>query len=588
MWLLILLTVATSWSIFYFPNLGMGHDGNHEARIFEMAAGLRDGIFPVIWSANLAYGYGMPLFEFYAPLPYLVGAIFHLIGFNLGQSVEAIILFANILTLIGSYLLAKTLFKNQWTATLVSALIMLAPYRAVDLYIRSAISEAWAIAFLTYVFLGIILLIKNIKSGTFVLAIAFACLVLSHNLTALMSMPFVIIFAIFYLFLNAESKKQAFFSFLRLSFAGVFGLALSAFYFLPALVEKNLTKINEFTLSSYYDFHQHFLYIRQFLEPWGAWEYGGSGWGPNDEMSYFLGFPQLLVLFLAGLQIFWSIIRFKKLKDKRPLFLQISLIFLIALSLFLTLLKTQKIWELFSFTAYFQFPWRLLSVALIFIGLLAGNLHRFLNQKYQKVFFFIIFVVLILFNTRYFRSEKYEDHTVSYKDYAFEIRTERSNNLYDYMPRDINFFRKVGFYLYKDPKFNSLNAPPTAIFADELISKYQANLITNKSSEKVFSVFLPENKVIVLNMAYYPGFVAQSDGKKVNVFPSANGLISLELPAGSQIVAVKLQDTPIRFYSKLISILSCLVLFGLILFHSKNCPLPVTINCCRTGLTKSV
>jgi hypothetical protein len=39
----------------------------------EMERSLQRFEFPVRWSANFGFGYGMPLFNFYAPLPYYLG-----------------------------------------------------------------------------------------------------------------------------------------------------------------------------------------------------------------------------------------------------------------------------------------------------------------------------------------------------------------------------------------------------------------------------------------------------------------------------------------------------------------------------------
>lgn len=89
--LLLIILVATSWSLVR-AGLGTGHDLNHQARIYEMAAGLREGDFPVIWSQNFAFGYGMPLFEFYAPLPYYFGAACYLLGrqFDFGCQIDGL------------------------------------------------------------------------------------------------------------------------------------------------------------------------------------------------------------------------------------------------------------------------------------------------------------------------------------------------------------------------------------------------------------------------------------------------------------------------------------------------------------------
>lgn len=572
LFLLTVVLITTSWSLLY-KGLGFGHDLNHQARVFEMANGLVDGSFPVIWSENLAYGYGMPLFEFYAPLPYFIGALFYLAGFNLTYSVEIIVLLANIFTIIGGYLLGKNLFKDKWVAILVTSVIALAPYRAVDLFIRTAISEAFAITFLPYVLLGIIWIVENKKFGWLVMSFSFAGLVLSHNLTALMSLPFLIAFAIFYLLLKAKSWQDGLVKLWRLLTSGILGLGLTAFYFIPALLEKDFTKINEFTLSSYYNFHQHFLYIRQFFEPWGAWEYGGSGWGPNDEMSYFLGFAQLAIIVFAIVQLVWFSFKFKKIKDfKYELLIQLSFLFLIGTSLVLTLLKVEKLWELFSFTVYFQFPWRLLSVTLVFIGLLAGSSYLFLQKKHRLIYFVAIFSLLVVFNTRYFQSEKYVDYSTDYQDYAAVIRNETSNNLYDYIPKDVSFFQKVGFYLYKNPKFLTLNAPATSIFSSDFETSFQPKLILDSSTKKEFFISLPSEHNISLNIAYYPGWMVSSNGKNILLKADENGLISFILPSGEQNVVVQFKDTLVRFWSKVISVLSLIFTAVIIYLNVKHLP----------------
>ena len=58
------------------------HDDTQVARVFEMAKGLSDGMLPVRWSADLGYGFGYPIFNFYDPLPYYVGAVIEMVGLN--------------------------------------------------------------------------------------------------------------------------------------------------------------------------------------------------------------------------------------------------------------------------------------------------------------------------------------------------------------------------------------------------------------------------------------------------------------------------------------------------------------------------
>ena len=78
---LILIFLASSYYLlqsgFFYV-----HDFPIAARVAEMAGAISSGHFPVRWSANFGYGFGMPLFNFYAPLPYIVGALFYFLNIN--------------------------------------------------------------------------------------------------------------------------------------------------------------------------------------------------------------------------------------------------------------------------------------------------------------------------------------------------------------------------------------------------------------------------------------------------------------------------------------------------------------------------
>ena len=102
------IILASSWALLH-PGIFKIHDFVHGARIAEMARGLNDGQFPVIWSQNFGYGYGMPLFVFYAPLPYFIGAGFYMFGLPLVVSVKLLFLLCTIFTAIGAYKLGSIL-----------------------------------------------------------------------------------------------------------------------------------------------------------------------------------------------------------------------------------------------------------------------------------------------------------------------------------------------------------------------------------------------------------------------------------------------------------------------------------------------
>ena len=195
---LILIFLASSYSVFHSSFFHV-HDFTHAARIAEMARGLDQGQFPVRWSENFGYGFGMPLFNFYAPLPYFVAAIFLKLGLNVILSIKLLYLSINFLTLFGAYLLGKKLF-GRWGGLLLSAAYTLAPYRALNLFIRGAISEAFAMAFLPFVIYAIVSFIsKKDKKYLLLLTVSLFSIIISHNLTALIFIPIAGFFTFIYL-----------------------------------------------------------------------------------------------------------------------------------------------------------------------------------------------------------------------------------------------------------------------------------------------------------------------------------------------------------------------------------------------------
>jgi hypothetical protein len=59
-------------------------------RLHQLMANLREGVFPVRWMPDAAYGLGYPFFNFYASLPYYFAAIFNFIGFDLLTSIKIV------------------------------------------------------------------------------------------------------------------------------------------------------------------------------------------------------------------------------------------------------------------------------------------------------------------------------------------------------------------------------------------------------------------------------------------------------------------------------------------------------------------
>ena len=190
------------------------------------------------WLPGLWAGFGGHDFFFYAPLPFWLGA--SSVAPLCGTCTPATVLTVTCgLFLIASgwtmFAFLRSMFHRQ-AATAGAIAYMILPYHLlVDWFLRQAVGEFIAFAFLPLVALGMERLRRD-EGGGSVLALGVAGLCLSHLPTALLAGH---VFAVVGIFLAlAGDRRPA--DRLRilgsLSLHGGLGLALAAFYWLPAIV----------------------------------------------------------------------------------------------------------------------------------------------------------------------------------------------------------------------------------------------------------------------------------------------------------------------------------------------------------------
>lgn len=545
--------IVVNWPLFH-AELFHVHDFVHGARIAEMLRGLQEGQWPVRWSGNFGYGYGMPLFEFYAPFPYVVGAGWYCLSGNLTQSVKLLWLLPNILTFIGTYLLGRKLFGR--TGGLIAALCFtLAPYRAVNLYIRGAISESWGMMTFPWIMWAYMEIFEKRKWAKINFTLWLIVLMLSHNLMTMIFLPMFALFALSY-YLIHKQQKHSFRLFLSSVFSGVVAIGISSFYLFPALLEKQYTQIEDRILTGYFHYSQHFLYIRQFFRE--NWKYGGSQWGPDDDISFFLGYIQLFFLSLLALSLgkvlLTYLIKEKKnmnvsmfytyLKKKNfsSFLLLPVLALLLILSLYFSLGKSQFIWDSVQPLQIVQFPWRFLSTASFFIALLAASTTLFTKRILRIVLLSLVFIFTLIPAVRYFQPEYYlENSEALYYSDPVRIRTEMSGILPDFIPIDVS---------------EELHPRATEKFQIDQLPSDQYQILVDRAHEKAIRFSLPEATTVDLPIANYPGWQGFIDGEKVETQKNNIGLLTFNLPSETSLLSVKLTETPVRLTSDIISLVS--------------------------------
>ena len=529
-WIVGLLLILSIPSVFALIHRGFfpTHDFIYVARISEMFKSLSDGQFPVRWVSG--FRYGDPTFNFYAPLPYYLGAFFHLLGVGFLDSSKMLFGLSFILSAFSMYLLGKELY-GRVEGVLSSMLYLYAPYRSIDIYVRGTLNEAWAFVFFPLIFLFLIKLSKTQSfRNTVLLGLSLAGLFYTHNIMTILFVPFFGFYAVYLLINKKFDKKFMFGIFLSV----LLGLGLGASFLIPALFEKKFVQTTYLT-SGYFNYIGHFVAVRQWFDsPWG---YGASLWGSKDDLSFQLGVTQWILIF--GAMILYCT---KKvyLNKKHVIFLPVLLTILI-FSLFLQHNKSTFIWQTLPILAYTQFPWRLLAVSVFFAALIGGYGMTLINNQKIKIALSSFFVVLLLLvNYKYFKPKEYYLDSVD-EHYVGVSVLERDDKIpKDYLP--------IWVKNIKDEEM----VAPILISGKADISSFFKN-----SKSASFNVKAQTDSVIEIPLTYFPGWATEIDGNEVQCNPTDLGLISIAVKAGEHSVSLEFKDTPIRVIGNLLTV-ACL------------------------------
>jgi len=530
------------------------HDNTQVARIYEMGKALKDGMFPVRWVSDLGYGYGYPLFNFYAPLAYYMGGLLIIFGANVLLATKITMILGVLFSGISMYFLAKAFF-GRIPAILSSLLYVYATYHAVDIYVRGDLAEFYAYAFIPLAFYGIWKSYETRKWSYITLgAFGFAAVILSHNLTAFMISPFLAAVAIgLSVVAYKKNRKGAFAPLTSL----IFGVLLSAFYWIPVFSEMKYTNVLS-QIGRGADFRDHFVCLSQFwYSPWG---YGGSVPGCNDGLSFMIG---KIHIFLAILGFFSGILLIKKYKKQAISLIVATLLFLCGI--FFAVNWSLFLWKLIPQMAFLQYPWRFLVIISFAASFLGGGFLYTVNVLFQKKHAYVarygqltlatVFILLLLFFQRKFfvpQSLFQADSNSFTNTHAMWIASKISD---EYMPKN---FKKPS--TEREYVINPL-----------LISSYRgsATLTLNKTQMKGATIRMDRLEPFVLMQAYFPAWHVYLDHKEIPFTPVARGLL-VNFPIGTMQVMLLYCQTAIEMIANWISLAGIIGLLLGIIFSERK------------------
>lgn len=531
--LICLLSILPFTASLFSPYLVHTHDGLvHLPRIGAFYKALLDGQLPVRWAGDLNFGYGMPLFIFIYHTPYFFSSLFLLLGLGLVWSFKLSLLVSFLLSGIFMFIFANAFFKDQKKALLVTLLYQFAPFHLIDVTIRGSFGEAFTYSFLPLVLYGLTKFFQTKKIAFLALiAMATGLLVISHNSISLLFFTVCIFFVLFF----SPKKKDMLIAVTALGL----GLLLSAYYWLPALLEHKYTYGNLFMKD---------LYRNSFPPFWKLFV-------PNlfdskslriDNIALQFGIFQTLPIIIA----LWLLVK-NRLKDQSAKKVLIFAFSLIIVSLFFMSRLSLPFWEHISFLRQFQFSWRFLSIVVFATSILGIVYARYLKKR-SSLLVIAAFIVLSSL-TYWFPKEGYDHVKESY---------------YWNFPLSSTYYGETDVIWSAGP---AKSYPKDRI---EIIDgKGILGRVSRKSNLQELTVHANTDLMLVSNTQYFPGWRAYVDGKSVPIqFQNQlyRGLITFPVLKGIHVVKVVFEESKIRIFADLLSLGGVVLLTATLIFRKKT------------------
>ena len=589
------------------------HDARHSVYfLFELDRGIRDGILFPRWQPDFAFGYGYPFFNIYGPLSSYVGEAFHLLGFGFADAVKIVFGLSVAASGLAMYGFVRQALGRR--AGLVAAVAyMVIPYRLVDIYVRASLAEAVAYVFVPLVLWGAWAVLHRPRLASVLgLALAYAVLVVTHPLTALL-VSVILVFYATALALARVNDRQPFRGLTRgsilplLGHLGhvllpvvtgiVLGLGLSAFFIVPAMTENRFVRVDQW-YGGRYAWGGDFVEFFQLFSP--RWGFGTSVPGPDDAMSFQLGAVPVVLALIAvgglwgrrrgtcspplreglgegeGLAEAGSHPHPNPLPGREREARRLIAFFagLAAVVVFLMLGVSAPLWQVLPLARLAQFPWRLLALAVTALSFLCGAvLWRSRSESWQPGLAATILVTLLLLGSLpYMRAEmsqrevslaglmRFQQSSDEMTGSTAWVKTiPRWSSMADYIIAGKRILSKVNYgLLYQQPEV-------------------QAQTLELHTNRELVDYLAPEGALITFDTFYYPGWRAylldRDTNKLVRELPISQrgelGLMTVEVPAGIGRVLLRFEDTPVRRATKVISWLTSGIVVALIVVRTR-------------------
>jgi len=515
------VTLVTLPSYFFGKEfMYLNHDRNvHPIRLWHVENALYEGLVLPNWITTFTNELGSPVFLFNWFIPYYMALIPRVLGFNLADSIKLIFLASYIFSGYSFYVLSRTWFSKS-NALVATIFFLTLPYRFTLIFVRGALGEAVALSILPlFLYYWVNPQRRFSLLGT---TLTTVLLITSHNVVAL----YAVFIAMLWLVFKLKSLKE----YLPVVFGFILGVALTTFFWLPSIYEKNLTHI-EVAQKWSRDHFVDFEYL--FTSPWRKLH--GL---PHDlpyGMSLNLGITTIFVI-VTLILFHFNQSKIKKKYRQLSTFLFIG----VGITIFLQTTIAKPIWETFTWLSLTIFPWRLQAITTLFLSLMYGCLGTFIKGIGKWTVFFCLITINLAWLQPWQLLTAYEP------EQTFLPAWHDGSAEGEFLPRTADRSEYKSWYTGE--------IPPTGLYQIE--GNASVENLNRNGNQFNLELTTEESIHFILNHYYFPGWKGTLDTQPLDIshnLKDYKGRINFKVSPGKHRVTITFVSTPIRKFSQMIS-----------------------------------
>lgn len=477
----------------------------HIARAYGTLATIKEqGLYPNIIS-DFTNGFGYSWNLFYGPLSSLGIIVF---SFLCNSFVVAYKIFAFVCLIFSGIFMYKfmiNLTKNSNTSLLAGIIYLTFPYHLTDWYIRNALGEFVSFMFVPLVFLGLYHLLKTTEKNYY-LAIGAIGLILTHNLSTLITCVFSLIYLITnYKCLKKTNVKKG------IVINLIFIILVTSFFWAPMIETKLSTEYQVYekgAMSTKESVLSHALEINRLFAT-----------GNEDIYVFELG-PHIIIMLV------FSIMTIKRLRNE----VKREYIFCLISGIICLWMSTKYFpWKYMpNFMMIIQFPWRMLFIAGFFLSVVCSINMTAVIKKFNGKDVAIISSICVIYIMALSIFVPYSENISEIENYTLGRMSGKSIEVVagtakaEYLPKKA--FENRFYIATRENSIYVLSGKAIIENEEKNGTSYRAKIRT-----------VEEETVFELPYIYYPGYEVRTDGMIIDTFETEKGFLGIKLEQNEHI-----------------------------------------------------